>query len=329
MKTGFQLFLLALVLFLPSRAAQSQERGCEKRQLPVFVTEKDGSLVTTLDSPDFRLQSRSASMSLVALNHDERRHRVVILLDVSNSMRGLVGPPLWPVVMALARHATHAGGENSDLALALFSDHVLETVGFSPGRDAVWHRLEEVAQDPALPMLPKANDSRIYDALKETAKTLGNPAFADSLLVITDGGDEGSKSKPDEILDLLSTSMTRVFAILVDPLHGQASSMGPEALLRIVQKSGGRVFGPIDSDNAAFRKSGKTAEAQKMMEEQLTQFYQGIFANDVLTIQAASTIHNREVVDLSLTEFARHKIKGAHIYFPHGIGPCSNIGSSQ
>jgi hypothetical protein len=312
----------ALFLLLSAWPMLPQESTCGKRLLPVFVTEKDGSMVTTLTSIDFRLESRSGTMSMVGLKHDERRHRVIIMLDVSASMRGL-GDPLWPVAMALARHASFAGGENSDLALVLFSDRVLETVGFSQGKAAIQQRLEEVAKDPAFPMPRKANDSRIYDILKEQVLKLENPTSADSFLVITDGLDEGSTAKPDQIIDLLSSSMIRVFTILADPIQGQPSTVGPDAFVRIVQRSGGKVFGPIGSNNAAFRKSAKMTEAQKMLEDQLGQFYRGVYSNDVLVIQTPSVILKPEVVGLTLTDSAR-QAKKVQIHIPHEIGPCAD-----
>lgn len=326
----------AVSLLLSAWPMLPQESTCGKRLLPVFVTEKDGSVVTTLTSVDFRLASRSGTTSMVGLKHDERRHRVIILLDVSASMRGAPGDSLWQVAMALARHASSAAGENSDLALVLFFDRVLETVGFSQGKGAVQQRLEEVAKDPAFPMprnattpLAPSKDSRIYDMVREQALKLENPTSADSFLVITDGLDEGSTAKPDQIIDLLSNSMIRVFTILVDPTQGQPSSIGPDAFVRIVQRSGGNVFGPIGSNNAAFRKSAKMAEAQKVLEEQLSQFYRGIYSNDVLVIQTPSVILKSEVVGVTLTDSVRQETKKAQIHFPHEIGPCPDTRSSR
>jgi hypothetical protein len=318
----------ALSLLLSAWPTLPQENTCGKRLLPIFVTEKDGSMVTTLNYTDFKLQASSGSMSVIALNHDERRHRVIIMLDVSASMRGLVGAPLWPIAVALARNASYAGGENSDLALLLFSDHVLETIGFSQGRTAIQKRLGELAKDPAFPMPKKANDSRVYDVLEKEVRDLKSPTSADSLLVITDGGDEGSKTKPDQVINSLSSSMIRVFTILVDPIQGQSSTVGPEAFARIVKTSGGKVFGPIDSNNAAFQKTAKTAEAQKVLEERLRQFYSGIFANDLLVVETPSAIQKPETVELTLTDSGRQKVKRVQLHFPHEFAPCSEIASS-
>ena len=316
---------IALFLWPLVWPALPQESACEKRLLPVFVTQKDGSVVTNLTSADFELQNRSGPMSILALQHDDRRHRVIIMLDVSASMRGLVGPPLWPVATALARHASYAGGEYSDFALVLFSDHVLETIGFSRGRAAIQQRLEEVAKDPEFPMQRRANDSRIYDVLEKEVQDLQSPTSADSLLVITDGADEGSTAKPDQVIDLLNSSMIRVFTILVDPVQGQRSSIGPDPFVRIVERSGGTAFGPIDSENNAFRKTTKTPNIQKVLEERLAQFYRGIFANDLLTIRASSAIQKPETVDLTLTDSARHEMRHVQLHFPQEIAPCSEI----
>lgn len=154
---------------------------------------------------------------------------------------------------------------------------------------------------------------------------MDNPTSADSFLVITDGVDEGSTAKPDQIVDLLSSSIIRVFTILVNPIQGQQSSLGPDAFARIVKRSGGKVFGPIDSEHAAFRKTAKSAEAQKVLEEQLRQFYRGIFGNNVLVVQVQSAIQKPETLALSLTNSARQQLKKPEIYFPHEVGPCPAV----
>jgi hypothetical protein len=328
MEPIFKLALSLFVLLVWPWSVVAQEGVCSKRQLPVFVTEKDGNMVTTLTSSDFKVENRGAPISVLAWNHDARPHRMVILLDVSGSMRGM-GPRLWPAVMALARHASRAGGENDHLALVLFAGHVLERVSFSQGREAVQHRLVEVTNDPLFPSTGKANDSAIYDALEEEVRVLENPTSADSFLLITDGIDEGSKSKPDEILELLSSSTIRLFAILVDPAPGRQGEIRPSmfAFEKFIQKSGGKAFGPIDA--AEFRLSAKTAESRKAMDEKLDQFYQDIFENYVLTVQVPFAIQKPEAIQLSLTDSARQQVKKARIFFPREIGPCSGTGASQ
>ena len=157
---------------------------------------------------------------------------------------------------------------------------------------------------------------------------LENPTSADSLLVITDGFDEGSKTRPDEVLGQLAGPMIRVFAVLVDPLPGERSRPDTGEFVRFVQKSGGQVFGPVDAGNAAFRDSAKSAQAGQVMAGQLGQFYRGILENNVLTIQV-SAIQKPQAVRLSLTDSARHQLKKPQIFFPREIGTCLSTDTSR
>ena len=320
-KTAF----LALLLLISAWPTPPQHSACGNRLLPVFVTEKDGSIVTTLSSADYRFRSHSGSMSAVGLKHDERRRRIVIMLDASASMRGVVGPPLWPIAIALARHASYAGGENSDLALVLFSDHVIEHTDFPQGNAALQRKLEEIGNNPAFPMPSKAGDSRIYDVLKEQVLKLENPTSADSFLLITDGMDEGSTARANQITDVLSSSMIRVFTILVDPVPGRRSSSGLDDFVRVVKGSGGKVFGPVDSNNPAFQKKTTIAGTQEAMEDRLKNFYRGMFENDVLMVEGPLTGQKSEIVELSLTDLARKLLKKPEIQFPHEVGPCDAV----
>jgi hypothetical protein len=327
-KSAFKLLFFVLGLSLLCRPAMPQDGNCEKRLLPVVVTDKDGNRLTTLTSADFRLDNREVGMNVLSWNADLRRHRVVILLDVSGSMHGLPGSHLWNVVMALVQHVASLESDNSEFALALFTDRVFETVDFAQGRDALKKRLDEISRDPTFPRIGKGHDTKIYDVLWEGVQMLKNPTSADSLLVITDGFDEGSKTRPDEVLGRLAGPMIRVFAVLVDPLPGERSRPDTSEFVRFVQKSGGQVFGPVDAGNAAFRDSAKSAQAGQVMAGQLGQFYGGILENNVLTIQL-SAIQKQQAVRLSLTDSARHQLKKPRIFFPREIGPCPSTDMSR
>jgi len=118
--------------------------------------------------------------------------------------------------------------------------------------------------------------------------------------------------------------MVRVFSILVDPLGPLAGQrLDTHEFVKFIQKSGGKVFGPVDAGSA------KGAQIGKVTAEQLGQFYKGILQNNVLTIQVSSAIQKPQAVSLSLTDSARQQLKKPQIFFPHEIGPCSNADMSR
>ena len=146
--------------------------------------------------------------------------------------------------------------------------------------------------------------------------------------------DEGSKSKPDEILALLSGPMVRVFSIIVvDPIFSGSMrtldepSSGP--FVDLVQKSGGRIFGPVDLKKAGLTSSTNSVESRQVLSEQLVQFYRGILQNDLLTIQPSSDIAKPEAVRLSLSDSAQRQWKHTRVFYPHEIGPCPGSSSRK
>jgi hypothetical protein len=327
--------LFLLVLFLSStKILLAQEATCHEKLIPAFVTDKDGIPLRTLSSTDFKLESRGIPMSIVSWKPDGRRHRVVILLDVSNSMKGPPGSGFWNVVMTFAQHAANIESDNAQFGLLLFSDRVVEVEGLSKGNYTIRNRVEEISKDPTFAKRGTEGGTSIYDALKAGFQLLENPTSADSLLVITDGGDEGSKTKPKEILNLLSGSMVRVFSILVVPEIPLGSGKvikgdRPEEFIDFVQQSGGTVFGPIDIERAGFGSPTKSLESRRVMSEQLVQFYRGMLQNDVLTLQISSEIPKAESLRLSLSDSVMRQWKHARVFYPHEIGPCPGGGRPQ
>lgn len=314
------IFLLVSLLTL-ARILQAQETPCQTRLLPVFVADKDGNPLRSLSAPDFKLEVHGTPSSVLSWNPDGRRHRVVILLDASDSMKGVRGPWFWHSVMAIAQFIAAIESDNAQFALIVFSDQVVDTVDFSKGNAAVRRRMEEIAKDPAFAERQNKRGTGIFDALKEGLHQLDSPTSADSLLVITDGADEGSKTRPDEILKLVSGPMVRLFSILViDPVF--TGPMQTSELLDLVQKSGGSVLGPVDLRKAGLTISSNNPESRKVFSDTLIQFYRGILQNDLMTIQVSGDLTKGRPLRLSLSDSAQHQWKHAHIFYPHEIGLC-------
>jgi hypothetical protein len=233
--------------------------------------------------------------------------------------------------MSFAQHAANIESDNAQFGLLLFSDHVVEVEGLSKGNYTIRNRVEEISKDPTFAERGAEGGTSIYDALKAAFQLLENPTSADSLLVITDGGEEGNKTKPKEIKNLLCGSMVRVFSILVIPEiplgSGKVIKGGrPEEFMDFVQQSGGTVFGV---ERAGYGSPTKSLEFRKVMSEQLVQFYRGMLQNDVLTLQISSEIPKAEALRLSLSDSVKRQWKHARVFYPHEIGPCPGSGRPQ
>jgi von Willebrand factor type A domain len=331
MKPTCKILFFLIALLAATRISPAQEGSCEKRLVPAFVTDKNGNILRTLSATDFKLESYGIPMSMVSRNPDGRVHRVVIVLDVSASMKGRPGSGFWNVVLGLVQHLSSIESDNAQFALLLFSDHVVQTVEFSEGKDALRRRVEEISKNPNLPEASKENGSRIYDAVGWGIQLLEKPTSADSLLVITDGVDEGSKSRPEEVLNQLSGPMVRVFSILVEPVFlyvgKESEPLGsvPNEFIEFAKRSGGEVFGPVDKEKVGLSNQMRKDVAVREMVKRLVEFYAGILQNDVLTIQVPPGIQKPEAIGISLADSAGDQWKKAKVYFPRQIGPCLDI----
>lgn len=313
----------------------AQEISCRTRLVPTFVTDRDGTTLRNLSSSDFQLQSHEIPASIVSWAPDQRPHRVVILLDVSKSMKGLTGPSLWNSAMLIAQHVASIQSDNVHFSLIVFAGQVLQTIDFSQGNDAVRRAIDNISKDPAFASRQDKPGTAIFDALKAGFQQLDSPTSADSLLLITDAFDEGSKANPEQLLTILSVPMVRVFCIqMVDPV-ARLSTLGPAAdpttgpVLGLVQKSGGRVFGPVDPTKTGFTNSPDSAELRNSIGRQLVEFYRGILQNDLLTIQLSSDPPKDEPLRLSLSDSAQRQYKHAHLFYPHEIPACPAAAASK
>jgi hypothetical protein len=329
MKLVSTLFLVLIAFSTSARILSSQEVACHKRMLPVFVVDKDGNTGKNLSASDFQLKTRETTMNIAAWTPDTRQHRVVILLDASNSMKGQSGPEFWEAVMAIVGNVAGIKSHNARFALVVFSDRLIETVDFSRGNDFVRERVAELAKDPVLAKKEGNSGSRIFDALKVGFALIVNPTSADSLLVITDGYDEGSETNPAEILNLVSGSMARVFSIrAISPALAtkpRSWTLAPDEfdLNYVVQMSGGRTLGPVDLNKAGLLGSSDNPEGRRAFSEQLVQFYRGILQNDLLTIEISPNVKKLEAVRLSFSDRSGGQLDHAQIFYPQEIGPCA------
>ncbi len=134
---------LCLVALSVSLAFSSlpQDTSCLQRTLPVTVHDSHGFRLHGLTSSDFQGKYRGQPVKVLSIRHDNRPHRIVILLDISRSMRGEMGGREWKMASTVAAHIGQSDLKNTSFALLLFSDSIREQTDFSHGNSAVMNRL--------------------------------------------------------------------------------------------------------------------------------------------------------------------------------------------
>jgi Ca-activated chloride channel family protein len=169
----------------------------------VRVTDHRGRIVRGLERDAFRLEEDGIRQPIAFLQEQEQPLSLGILIDASSSMSG--SRKLHQAKSAL-RMLTSAVNGASEILYAEFAS----TLGkFIEVKDV----------DEGLPesnVLPVAGPSgtALYDAIAVALCRLQNSRYAKrALVVITDGADQHSRLKLDQLIEFLKTTDTRVYII--------------------------------------------------------------------------------------------------------------------
>jgi len=125
----------------------------------------------------------------------------VILLDASESMA-----TKWGRVLAPASALAESRLPDTELALLIFGSKIYEQVGFSEGQKTIAERLRHLGTDTKDAEKLVHGRTALYDALLAGLQLLGAPTSADILYLVSDGGDNASRARFDEVSRRLTSS---------------------------------------------------------------------------------------------------------------------------
>jgi hypothetical protein len=325
------LVLSALLGIFGANPALCGQSDVSPVSCPMVIRDSHETVVHDLKPNDFE-----SSLPIVSITHDFRPHRVAIVLDASGSMLAGPSPDSWTLVTDIAEHITRQAGEKkAQLALLVFNSEVREVIDFTQGNASVVARVHAIATDPQYRKTSVRGQTAVYDALEKGISLFSSPSQADALLVITDAGDNVSRTRPDKLTTSLLAGGVRLFAVVVAHSLGYRDRTPEELssssydLQGPVEKSGGSLFGPMEwlpgrrlVQVAGLREHIPVAEA-------LTRFCAGMFDDDLIVVQPPSGVQLGNEWKLHFSKPSRDKFPGAHLEYPTSHRGCPITSSSK
>src|SRR5262249_44718599 len=145
---------------------------------------------------------------------DTHGRRVIIALDVSGSMLQAEERDKWTVVREVTGDAVLHLTTDTQIAMELFDEKIIEVLDFTAGRQAVARRIVTLASGiEAVPS--KSRHTALWDSLLKSLSIFGSPQPGDAVYVITDGGDNESKVRPKQVENAFLEKGVRLFAFLI------------------------------------------------------------------------------------------------------------------
>jgi hypothetical protein len=190
--------------FVCASTAFCQDTSCLRRTVPLGIVTAPGTPVTQIASSDLRAEFRGTPAQILALSGHVHPRRVLILRDASGSMQGPTGA-LWSAAVYVADQFAQSNLASISLGLFIFGKRAGEQIPFSQGNAAVQRMLREILANPKYAKEHVYGMTPLRDAILEGVKMFGTPGASDAILVVSDGGENASRSKESALpVDLLA-----------------------------------------------------------------------------------------------------------------------------
>jgi hypothetical protein len=198
--------------------------SCRKTVPVIAIDQKTNVAIDTLTAEDFRATWERRAMPINAFTTAPAARRIVFVLDRSGSV---IDTPLksfasdeHPGTLAnqSLSEAVSAVPDSDSVALLVFAGKSSQRTEFMSPNSAK-ARLAEV-----LAWRPVGDHSRrtpLWDSIDSALKMFGAHQSGDSIIVVSDGGDNSSKLSQSRLSAELVTAGVPVFAILISPQFDQ------------------------------------------------------------------------------------------------------------
>jgi len=316
-----------LLAFMLSPPLAAQDTSCLHRTLSLNIIDSRRRLIRLSDPSYFQGKLGRQRVKILSVKPDDRPHRIVILLDTSGSMLGDPPGRKWQMARYVAAHIARANLPNTSLALLVFSDKVNEQIDFSEGNSAVERRLLEIEADADFAKKQLRGKTALRDVVLSALRLLKDPGFVDSIYVITDGGDNESRSRLREVRDDLVSRGVRFYLTLLisNRLLTPEEQSGPTDVGELVEATGGLVLGPLGGQPFGRVSYKLTKDELHGIAMRLDELYFVMTRNDLIDIELPQTVKkwSRWLLQISPQQKAMHK--DWLVLYPGELAPCSGI----
>ncbi len=209
------------------------------RLVRLIATVKDasGTLVGSLDKPDFSVRDNGAEQDIAVFERrTEQPLSVALLIDNSGSTAKDLKYEVDSVARFL-RALFREGNLDDAVGLYSFNYQVVQQHGFGRNVQSLEHSLRGLKGEAG---------TAVYDAIYLASQELQRRQGRRVIVIVTDGGDTVSSKDFHAALETAQLADCVIYPILVVPIENDAGRNvgGENALTGLARGTGGRVFVP-------------------------------------------------------------------------------------
>ena len=204
--------------------------------LPATVTDRQGSLITDLNEQDFQVYENGVAQHIQLFKNEDIPVAVGLIIDHSTSMS-----PKLAEVVAAARVFVRSSNREDAMFVVNFNE--VASLGLPAG---VRFTDNTVELERAILTKLSRGQTALYDAVAMGLEQL-QAANRDkrALIVVSDGGDNASRRKLDEVMKLAEQSTAVIYTVGV--FDQDDPDKNPDVLKHLARATGGEAFLPSQS----------------------------------------------------------------------------------
>jgi hypothetical protein len=303
----------------------AQATDCQRRTVPASVVDSEGYPLGGLTPARFAATLNKQPVTIQGAKMDAQPRRVVILLDISGSVRNKAGDK-WKVALQVAGDITSYLPAEHSVALVTFSDRIHDELGFAKSRMDIIQRLKELATRKPPADASKEETAPVI-AVRKALNMLKPARAGDVVYIISDSEENASRRGRDEAAEALLAARVRVFASLLtlcNPEWRTADNLPPRTPIAetLANVTGGAVLhrcglGPTGQETyvANAEEQRKLGAALLALYRQMAEFYQ-------LEVRLPEPVHKPRDWNLALVPGDGFAPEGLRLLYPQKLPRC-------
>jgi hypothetical protein len=299
----------------------AQADTCLVRTIAVNVEGLDRLPVSNLQTSDFEATVRGNTIDVARATYEKTPRRLLILLDVSNSMTAPIGE--WDAVLGTVIEFAKALPAHISPGVMIFADGTQLVAGFDESRATVLTKIAGLAAVKSHAVGKFTKHTAMFDAIAHGLSLLAPAQFGDVILLVTDADDDASMEKAAPLQRQVLESGIRIFGIigfpkifrsfLPYPLTDDELRLVPDAMA--ITGGHGLVF--------RWEQPGRFLdELRNQLRGEIPRLIRDISESYKLELNLRRPISRFENFRLSIRD-RRPDRKDFNLLYPHKLAPCN------
>ena len=322
--------LVFLLFFTVALVRAQQAASCLERAIPVSVASNDGSPAPELTISSLEGTYDKKPVTVKAVDVAEKPPRVILLIDASGSMQWRAN-----TIGDAAKNILEGLPLRSAVGLVFFQSRIIPVALPTSDRQSLLLQVEALRNNRQ----SFKGKTALRAAVLAGLKMLGTPALGDSLYLISDGGDNQSRTHEDEMEHELEKSGVRLFALVLGGENivriAPEEAAGPDLLKAATHNTGGTAIeagmappridvsgasGALPSDMRVdfVKKVGTPTQLGQDLQGQIRQivnFYQ-------VKVDLPQIVDKPKELKLEIKGFSKSQERRLTLSYPNLVFPC-------